>query len=786
MQIKIKNKFDFNEWSITMKQAMINVGMLILVLAVVWIDSANAQVRDFRIHDRGMIHQTVYNTGTIARPWLVNASTNLPLMEWPPRSRTVIDGIEYDGQHNCWGAGVYVSGNEEGSTGNDNRIYSFCGGVGTRTTTELPFGIWSFPISLEEIENFPLLPDGELNPSYNPDEAEEIIIAKWATSLGITITRTSRTWSYPDYDDMIIYEYELEYTGDTDGNPATIERTARLMDVLFHVNYGLGPTKMAYARWYGVPWFYGDTGGIYRTDQHYSMDPDYWLIWQTVTRTGAGDLQEQFAAKPEPNPELFMEFAQTGKNGGGLLAAGCPGYAMLYWDSSKLAVVDPEDDARNQSDYADFMLEDANGNYFETDENGYIKQPWNIKTGTPNTRSSKMIDRAATLDERWWTVYGEVGVPNGVPSDQNRYVLPGGRQWKGRARFEWDESYNGGMAITGFGPYIMDIGDKLEFAYAEVIGYGGTPGKRTLGGQRDNQFYPIRDWNRRVELDGQVMTENYLDDFGYPDHINSDVITVNQVAHKAHEAYLGEEIPYSESRMGPEAGMIFPEDNPRPSENTAKYQIPVPFPAPVIDVSNTANATVAVAWKRAVEQFSHPRLTGALSKFYIYRSDLSAGPFELLDSLEVGNVNEEDLYVYEDGDQTFRLGETKFYAVTSVDVNGNESGRTNFTEHTKNIAAVDQLTKVYAVPNPFVLNSGFEGSGQENAIGFYGLPAKATIRIYSFSGQHIETIEHDADVISTPWFQVTRNNQDIASGIYFYIVTTPEGDKYSGKLVVVK
>ena len=118
---------------------------------------------------------------------------------------------------------------------------------------------------------------------------------------------------------------------------------------------------------------------------------------------------------------------------------------------------------------------------------------------------------------------------------------------------------------------------------AEVIGYGGTAGKTTLGGQRNRQFFPIRDWNKRVEIDGRVLTENYIDDFGYPDHVNSDVITVNQVAHKAHEAYLGETIPYDTDGYGPAhegrfpTGVIFPEDNPRPSTNTpqnTKYLSP--------------------------------------------------------------------------------------------------------------------------------------------------------------------------------------------------------------------
>ena len=96
------------------------------------------------------------------------------------------------------------------------------------------------------------------------------------------------------------------------------------------------------------------------------------------------------------------------------------------------------------------------------------------------------------------------------------------------------------------------------------------------------------------------------------------------------------------------------------------------------------------------------------------------------------------------------------------------------------------MNKVYVVPNPFFVSSGFEGFGQENAVGFYGLPAKCTIRIYSYAGQLVETIEHDEPVFSTAWFQVTRNRQDIASGVYLFVVTTPEGDQTTGKFIIVK
>jgi hypothetical protein len=746
-----------------------------------------AQLVDYRIHQRGMLHETVYNDGVIGRPWQYGSSgekQSLPSFEWPPYSKTIINGIEYSGQHNIIGGGIYISANEVGKPGWENRIFSFCGGIGTGSGPELPAGRWSFPISIERIENYPLLPDGELNPNYNPDEAEEIIIAKWATNVGITVTRTSRAWSYPDYNDMIIYEYELEYTGDTDGNPATIERTAPLVDVLFHVNYGFSPSMLGYQRNYGE-WKYEQ--GMYRQDNRSSFDPDYWLTFMQTVHTGAADAKDEYMAfKPEPDEELFKYFAETGVNGGGLLSPQAPGYCWLYWDTDHFAVVDPVNPERNESEYANYMLKDSKGRYFETDENGYILQPWNMKTESGNTRIEKMEDRATTMDERWWTVYGELGAPEGFPSDEGRFVLPKGRQWLGRARYEWDESYNGVQIINGFGPYKMKLGDKLEFAYAEVVGYGGTEGKIICGGQTSTQFFPIRSMDRKVVVNGKVYTEHYLQDYGYPDYIDSDIISVNQVAHKAWEAYLGQQIPYDPERKGPAGGMLFPEDNPKPSQNSAKYKIPIPVPAPVIKVENTPQATVKITWKRSVENFSAPRMTGKLSKFYVWRSNAGMGPWELLGEVQLGNVNEEGLYEFIDNDETYKLGETKYYSVTSVDDKGNQSGRTNITPHVKNVRSVDKMEKVYAVPNPFIVKSGFEGHGQDNAIGFYGLPEKCTIRIYSYAGQLVETIEHDSPVYSTAWFQVTRNNQDIASGIYFYVVTTPSGETATGKLVIVK
>jgi len=101
------------------------------------------QIREYRIHDRGMLHETVYNTGEIGRGWMTGEAgnkTSVPLMEWPSRSATVVEGIKYSGQHNILGAGVYIAANIKGVPGKNNRIYSLCGGVGA-SSPEVVFGM---------------------------------------------------------------------------------------------------------------------------------------------------------------------------------------------------------------------------------------------------------------------------------------------------------------------------------------------------------------------------------------------------------------------------------------------------------------------------------------------------------------------------------------------------------------------------------------------------------------------------------------------------------------------
>ncbi len=762
-------------------QKTLSISLILLVASV-----AFGQIREYKIHDRGMLHNTVFNTGEIGRAWQTGEAgnyTSVPVFEWPPYSKTIVDGIEYDGQHNILGAGFYIAANLASLPGETNRLFAFCGGVGA-SSPEVAMGRWVFPLSMEEIENFPLLEDGSINPDYNPNEAEEIIIASWASSTGITVTRTSRAWSYPDYDDMIIYEYELEYTGDMDGNPATIEQTEDLKDVMVALNYGFAPSMYGYQREY-LEWKY--EGGIYRGDQNGFYDSDWWLSFNMNLRNNLTDVSG--AGKPEKDPGLFMEFAQSGKNGGALGSPQAPGYAVLFYDTTHLAYVVPEpldslglNDSETQAvlrsstlnalddyDDVDIYRENEGGTYtwyYEVDENHHIKQPWSNKVSTGNTNSPKMMYEKDPINPttRWSGV---------LAPGSTSWNFEKGEHWIGRAAYPYRQSADAGMKHHTFGPYSMSIGDKIEFSYAEVVGYGAEPGKRVEGGQVITQWTATPSWNRAYTVDGQLMTEAYIDDFGYPDYINSDVVNVTQVTEKAFEAYLGD---------APQAP-VWPEDHPR----DGVYTIPAPYPAPVLNVRNYDEATVMMTWKPDQEDFEHPLLTTVLEKYYIWRAEAGMGPWTLIDSIMVGDpLNSDGMYEYIDPEESFKVGEYRYYSVTSVDDAGEQSGRTNLTRFSKNIAAVPELGGVYVVPNPYRGDLGSFSGTDEGKIGFYGLPEKCTIQIYSYAMQLVRTIEHEENVYSNLNFQTTRVGQEMASGIYFYVVTTPDGDSSNGKFVIIK
>jgi hypothetical protein len=121
-----------------------------------------------------------------------------------------------------------------------------------------------------------------------------------------------------------------------------------------------------------------------------------------------------------------------------------------------------------------------------------------------------------------------------------------------------------------------------------------------------------------------------------------------------------------------------------------------------------------------------------------------------------------------------------------------------FTMHAASIdsAAVKaSLANIKVVPNPYIDANSWEpqnpysdGRG-ERQLHFIHLPAQCTIRIFNVRGQLVATLEHNAPDISDGteiWNMLSRDQLDIAYGIYVYHVDAGKLGTKIGKFAVIK
>jgi len=105
----------------------------------------------------------------------------------------------------------------------------------------------------------------------------------------------------------------------------------------------------------------------------------------------------------------------------------------------------------------------------------------------------------------------------------------------------------------------------------------------------------------------------------------------------------------------------------------------------------------------------------------------------------------------------------------------------------------NDLSRVHTVPDPYYVKSKFEASTDQKILKFVGLPQDAIIRIYSASGVLVRLLEHHGGDYSPTsisqgseidWDLRNRNNQVVASGVYFYHVEAGDARRV-GRFTVV-
>ncbi len=231
----------------------------------------------------------------------------------------------------------------------------------------------------------------------------------------------------------------------------------------------------------------------------------------------------------------------------------------------------------------------------------------------------------------------------------------------------------------------------------------------------------------------------------------------------------------------------------------ADYRVStVPPPAPPIEVVTLPGAMpeASITWAPIEETWVNPLTDSLIVGYNVYRSALGfIGPFEKLTRRPIRVRNESDvqrffnevlgLWQFNDDDVALGFGYT--YTVTAVDGNGGESWLTNRNPEPVTVerSAAETAMDVQVFPNPFRERS-FPTSDTANLIIFNKLPARATIRIYTASGELIRTLEHDdPNSGQEAWDQLSESRQRAAPGIYFWTVQSEVGTA-RGTLVIIK
>lgn len=244
---------------------------------------------------------------------------------------------------------------------------------------------------------------------------------------------------------------------------------------------------------------------------------------------------------------------------------------------------------------------------------------------------------------------------------------------------------------------------------------------------------------------------------------------------------------------------------------TRGLPIPAPPPSPDVTVYSDSNQ-IRVIWAYPDPSYFKDPVTG-VDDWHAWRIYRKRGALMVDDPLDQGN-GEQWTLVYETtnrsqlnwADRDVQRGVDYYYAVTAID-DGTQNTAGLFPGqplessmyNTRSLLpaaafkpGLNETNKVRVVPNPATVAANALGfTGTPDKILFVNLPFKCRLRIYTETGDLVQTIEHQGTA-DHAWYQRTDANQYVASGIYILAVTDATGadgkalDNQFVKFVIVR
>jgi len=205
----------------------------------------------------------------------------------------------------------------------------------------------------------------------------------------------------------------------------------------------------------------------------------------------------------------------------------------------------------------------------------------------------------------------------------------------------------------------------------------------------------------------------------------------------------------------------------------------------VFDITNNVELDYQFLGSQSNNEIDH------LDRIYLFESYPSNGSlytWNIEFSYFPSQQNSSPTIQFGDGDalfiytsKPFRFGDEYLIKTYSPEINNNSD---DF-----------DLSNIKVVPNPYIAVSALESplapgvsSGRgERKVEFQNVPNGSTIKIFNIRGQHIQTLYHDDNIFdgSIAWNLRTKENIDIAYGVYLYVVQSDYGVK-KGKIAIIK
>jgi hypothetical protein len=591
------------------------------------------------------------------------------------------------------------------------------------------------------------------------NRAEDVIISKWTTKHGITITRKAMSWSYQGFDDFFILEVEFENTGDSNG------------DGVADLNGG---------------------AGFDLTDAHFSFVQGF-----TLSMSGDGNWHSMSSGMPGQYTPQDDNFRYTG-------AANYDGPAEY---------VDMKINYQWDGDNPDKLEEDT-GQPIDIDSvHGNAKSlPGGVFHG--EIRSPQYVGVAPLA-------YRDGGPMHAYNTeDQGKYVNPTGEQpktvkWYETTRF-WGlrtqlpnlssdsaqsmyEAFTGAtddnpVSVTGYanvqtyGPYNLAVGEKTKIVVAYVAGTGAQsmprPGQSAYA--VDFQTFcmdgmPLEEGVRlsRLAKGEAAMVEHlkaaqfaYNNMYDLPDYppdvkftpgVNSDAeITLtwsDGIESSQHPDFAEADI----------AGYrVF----------RSAYQEFGPWE----EVGEFDTGTTGATWQYSGGTYTWNDNSAVAGFRYFYNVRAYAKPHN---DWTNGISTMSDLPA--EVQAHLKAGLEGGYSAPEQRIN------LDVSPFQPGLLPSWPDKRVRVVPNPFSLSENGYNYQSSKKIRFLGLPPQSRVLIYNVAGDIVGEILHD-DAASgeETWFQVERNvtSPDVASGIYFYVVESlsPEskGQTVTGTFYILR